>query len=207
MLPSQAVCAKPWSRSALRWAHVDMVRAQTARPTRSSASPKFPRASIRASNHVPTLTPNETRPYTISPRINDRKPRAYPYTNSPSPSTTKKGSPPAAQPIMQPTASLRVLGYRHLRLTTKDVNKGFYKGNRTGSMGSHTRYGGYRIDWAKVRTFAVPERLFEADFKVRLAPSSLFAGPSPRDHDRRGRSCRNKGATSLRASAAVRIRD
>ncbi|KAM0331616.1 hypothetical protein ACHAQA_003295 [Verticillium albo-atrum] len=67
---------------------------------------------------------------------------------------------------MQPTASLRVLGYRHLRLTTKDVNKGFYKGNRTGSMGSHTRYGGYKIDWAKVRTFAVPERLFEADFKL-----------------------------------------
>ncbi|KAL9945942.1 hypothetical protein ACHAQF_005141 [Verticillium nonalfalfae] len=88
---------------------------------------------------------------------------------------------------MQPTASLRVLGYRHLRLTTKDVNKGFYKGNRTGSMGSHTRYGGYKIDWAKVRTFAVPERLFEADFKVRLAPSSLFAGTPTGDHDRRGR--------------------
>ncbi|KAG7135300.1 54S ribosomal protein L27 like [Verticillium longisporum] len=76
---------------------------------------------------------------------------------------------------MQPTASLRVLGYRHLRLTTKDVNKGFYKGNRTGSMGSHTRYGGYKIDWAKVRTFAVPERLIDwAKVRTFAVPERLF---------------------------------
>ncbi|KAF4595638.1 50s ribosomal protein yml27 [Ophiocordyceps camponoti-floridani] len=57
---------------------------------------------------------------------------------------------------MRPTQALLVGRYRHLRLTTKDVGKGYYKGNRTGSMGRHTKYGGYQIDWAKVRTYVVP---------------------------------------------------
>ncbi|PFH59553.1 hypothetical protein XA68_12185 [Ophiocordyceps unilateralis] len=57
---------------------------------------------------------------------------------------------------MRPTQALSVGRYRHLRLTTKDVGKGYYKGNRTGSMGSHTKWGGYVIDWAKVRTYVVP---------------------------------------------------
>lgn len=66
---------------------------------------------------------------------------------------------------MRPTQVLSVGRYRHLKLTTKDVNKGFYKGNRTGSMGRHTKYGGYVIEWDKVRTYAVPQNLKE--FKVR----------------------------------------
>jgi len=65
---------------------------------------------------------------------------------------------------MQPTRALQVLRYRNLRLTTKDVNKGFYKGTRTGSMGRHTKYGGYVIEWNKVRTYVVPDL---TDFKVR----------------------------------------
>lgn len=65
---------------------------------------------------------------------------------------------------MRPTSPLQVGLYRHLKLTTKDVNKGFYKGNRTGSMGRHTKYGGYVIEWNKVRTYAVPQNL--KDFKV-----------------------------------------
>ena len=44
-----------------------------------------------------------------------------------------------------------------LRLTTKQVNGGYYKGNRTGSMGAHTEYGGYLIDWRKVRHYNVPD--------------------------------------------------
>lgn len=36
------------------------------------------------------------------------------------------------------------------------VGKGFYKGNRTGSMGRHTKHGGFVIDWKKVRTYVVP---------------------------------------------------
>ena len=56
---------------------------------------------------------------------------------------------------MRPTQSLGIK-FRKLQLTTKDVKKGFYKGNRTGSMGRHTKYGGYLIEWEKVRTYAVP---------------------------------------------------
>ncbi|KAI0870000.1 putative ribosomal protein [Hypoxylon argillaceum] len=59
---------------------------------------------------------------------------------------------------MQPTLAL--LGrFRKLRLTTKDIKKGFYKGTRTGSMGRHTKYGGYIIDWNKVRTYVCPPDL------------------------------------------------
>ncbi|EXF76077.1 hypothetical protein COL5a_010664 [Colletotrichum fioriniae] len=65
---------------------------------------------------------------------------------------------------MRPSPVLQVLKYRHLKLTTKDVNKGFYKGNRTGAMGRHTKYGGYVIEWHKVRTYVVPEGL--KDFKL-----------------------------------------
>ena len=55
--------------------------------------------------------------------------------------------------------------WRKLRLTTKNVNKGYYKGTGTGSMGRHTKYGGYVIEWPKVRTYVVPEGL--SAFKVR----------------------------------------
>lgn len=56
--------------------------------------------------------------------------------------------------------------FRKLPLTTKDINKGFYKGTGTGSMGSHTKFGGYIIDWQKVRTYVVPPGL--DSFKVRI---------------------------------------
>jgi large subunit ribosomal protein L41 len=67
---------------------------------------------------------------------------------------------------MQPTKALQILRYRHLRLTTKDVNKGFYKGNRVGAMGRHTKFGGYLIDWSRVRTFVVPDAAKDPSFKV-----------------------------------------
>lgn len=53
-----------------------------------------------------------------------------------------------------------------LRLTTKQVNGGYYKGNRTGSMGYFAKSGTYVIDWKKVRTYVVPENLDQ--FKVCL---------------------------------------
>src|SRR6266511_4288444 len=62
---------------------------------------------------------------------------------------------------------------RRLQLTTKQVGPGYYKGNRTGSMGEHTKWGGYVIDWTKVRTYVPPERLDA--FKVgssKLSPRS-----------------------------------
>ncbi|KAI1325027.1 mitochondrial ribosomal protein L27-domain-containing protein [Xylariaceae sp. FL0255] len=59
---------------------------------------------------------------------------------------------------MRPTQPL-LKAYRKFRLTTKDINKGYYKGNRSGSMGSHTKHGGYILDYKKVRTYVVPADL------------------------------------------------
>ncbi|KAK3054136.1 60S ribosomal protein L27, mitochondrial [Extremus antarcticus] len=57
---------------------------------------------------------------------------------------------------MHPTPPLfRAL--RRLPLTTKQGPHNYYKGNRTGSMGQHTKYGGYVIDYRKVRTFVCPD--------------------------------------------------
>ena len=44
-----------------------------------------------------------------------------------------------------------------LRLTTKQVNGGYYKGTRTGSMGAHTEYGNYIIDYRKTRHYNMPD--------------------------------------------------
>lgn len=64
---------------------------------------------------------------------------------------------------MKPSQSLMA----RLRLTTKQVNKGYYKGTRSGSMGFWANNGStYVIDWKKVRTYVVPENL--KDFKVRF---------------------------------------
>ncbi|KAJ5897413.1 hypothetical protein N7504_007701 [Penicillium tannophilum] len=50
-----------------------------------------------------------------------------------------------------------------LRFTTKQVNGGYYKGTRTGSMGQFDKKGNYVIDWKKVRTYVVPDDLDEFD--------------------------------------------
>lgn len=57
-----------------------------------------------------------------------------------------------------------------MRFTTKQVAGGFYRGTRTGAMGSHTSYGGYIIDYRKTRHYVVPD--FK-DFKVRLPSDSV----------------------------------
>ncbi|RYO75092.1 hypothetical protein DL770_005793 [Monosporascus sp. CRB-9-2] len=59
---------------------------------------------------------------------------------------------------MQPTQAL-LKRFRKLPLTTKDIKKGFYKGTRTGTVGRHTKYGGFVIDWSRVRTYVVPAGL------------------------------------------------
>lgn len=66
---------------------------------------------------------------------------------------------------MKPT---RIL-FRHIRryqLTTKQGPKDYYKGTRSGRMGDHTKYGGYIVNYDRVRTYVVPEGL--SSFKVRL---------------------------------------
>ncbi|OAX78382.1 hypothetical protein ACJ72_07314 [Emergomyces africanus] len=58
--------------------------------------------------------------------------------------------------MFKPTSSLNA----RLRLTTKQVNGGYYKGNRTGNVGYFgKKKGTYFIDWRKVRTYVVPEEL------------------------------------------------
>jgi hypothetical protein len=74
--------------------------------------------------------------------------------------------------VFTPTASLgRAL--RRLALTTKQAGKDYYKGTGSGSMGRHTKYGGYRIDWDKVRTYKVPDL---TDFHVCLASTISLLG-------------------------------
>ena len=72
-------------------------------------------------------------------------------------------SVPARFAMVKPTQPL----YRKLQrlaLTTKQVNGGYYKGTGSGSMGRHTKHGGYVIEWRKVRTYVVPAEL--KSFKV-----------------------------------------
>ncbi|KAL4928603.1 mitochondrial 54S ribosomal protein mL41 [Aspergillus undulatus] len=75
-----------------------------------------------------------------------------------------------------------------LRLTTKQVGGGYYKGNRTGSMGYFAKNGSYVIDWKKVRTYAVPENLDE--FKLTPFVTKLMAPTKSRytqDIERKGK--------------------
>ncbi|KAH0605209.1 uncharacterized protein H6S33_005191 [Morchella sextelata] len=85
---------------------------------------------------------------------------------------------------MQPTAPLH-RAIRRLALTTKMVNGGYYKGTRTGSMGTHTRRGGFVVDYSKVRTYVVPglEGFKLTPFVTRkMAPTvgaERYSGASP----------------------------
>lgn len=72
--------------------------------------------------------------------------------------------------MFKPTQALS-RKFRKLRLTTKDINKGFYKGTGTGNVGTHDKWGGFKIDYTKVRTYAVPPGL--DTFKVRFRPTFL----------------------------------
>jgi large subunit ribosomal protein L41 len=73
--------------------------------------------------------------------------------------------------MFRPTQAL-CKRFRKLRLTTKDINKGFYKGNRTGNMGRHDKWGGFKVDYNKVRTYVVPQGLdtFKVCALARFTP-------------------------------------
>ena len=71
---------------------------------------------------------------------------------------------------MQPTAPL-FRSIRRLALNTKQAGKDYYKGNRTGSMGKHTKFGGYLVDYKKVRTYVCPDL---AGFNVRKISSEFW---------------------------------
>ncbi|ETN37820.1 uncharacterized protein HMPREF1541_07443 [Cyphellophora europaea CBS 101466] len=65
-----------------------------------------------------------------------------------------------------------------VRFTTKQVGRGFYRGTRTGAMGAHTEWGGYLIDWRRVRHYNVPDL---KDFKLTPFVTSEM-DPTPRWH-------------------------
>ena len=73
---------------------------------------------------------------------------------------------PIFSTMFKPTRPL-LKARRRLALTTKQAAKkgGYYKGNRTGSQGWHTIWGGYIIDLRKVRTY-VPPGNFATDTKA-----------------------------------------
>lgn len=56
-------------------------------------------------------------------------------------------------------------GNKRVPLTGKQGNKNFYKGTRSTGVGSHTKHGGYVINYEKVRTFVVPANLSSCDLK------------------------------------------
>ncbi|KAK5091932.1 60S ribosomal protein L27, mitochondrial [Exophiala xenobiotica] len=58
---------------------------------------------------------------------------------------------------MRPTQPLFKRLKTRLAFTTKQVGKGFYRGSNVGSLGAHTRYGNYMIDWRKTRHYVVPD--------------------------------------------------
>lgn len=58
---------------------------------------------------------------------------------------------------MQPTSPLLSRAARKLRLTTKQAGHNYYKGTGSGSMGRHTKHGGFVVEWHKVRTYVVPQ--------------------------------------------------
>lgn len=74
--------------------------------------------------------------------------------------------------MVSPTQPLQ-RAVRRLALTTKQAGRGFYKGNRTGSMGSFVKNNRFVINPNKVRTYVVPDLSdFTVNHTLRLrAPS------------------------------------
>jgi len=62
---------------------------------------------------------------------------------------------------------------RRLPLTSKQGHN-FYKGNRVGALGRHTRRGTYQIDYNRVRTYVVPYNLKTSNVRPSLQPSLMI---------------------------------
>lgn len=63
---------------------------------------------------------------------------------------------------------------RQFQLTTKQGPKDYYKGTGSGRMGDHTKYGGYIVNYDRVRTYVVPQGL--DSFKVRQGGETWILG-------------------------------
>ncbi|CAD6501297.1 BgTH12-01549 [Blumeria graminis f. sp. triticale] len=85
---------------------------------------------------------------------------------------------------MKPTRALTKKISR-LALTTKQTNKGFYKGTGSGSMGDHTKHGGFIINWEKVRTYVPPTKDLK-DYKLTPFVTKKIWAPKGRFNDSKG---------------------
>lgn len=72
-----------------------------------------------------------------------------------------------AAAMFKPTPSLQKM-LRRLPLSTKQAGKEYYKGNRVGSLGTINKFGNFKVDWSKVRTYVVPQvDLANIDVRIR----------------------------------------
>ncbi len=71
-----------------------------------------------------------------------------------------------------PVPKFHLMGRRRYPLSTKDGKKDYYKGTGSSGIGRHTKYGGYIIDWSKVKTFVVPEEFQYSDLKTFVSSTS-----------------------------------
>ncbi len=63
-------------------------------------------------------------------------------------------------------------GNKRLPLSTKQGNKNFYKGTRSSGIGKLDLFAKYTINYAKVRTFVVPENLKDTPLKPLVSSSA-----------------------------------
>lgn len=49
---------------------------------------------------------------------------------------------------------------------TSKQGHNYYKGNRVGALGRHTKRGKYLIDYSRVRTYVVPKGLHDNDVSL-----------------------------------------
>ncbi|BFZ54298.1 60S ribosomal protein L27, mitochondrial [Savitreella phatthalungensis] len=68
-------------------------------------------------------------------------------------------------------------GARRLPLTTKQGHN-YYKGTRTGRTGTHTKHGGYIVDWSIVRTYPAPTSTHLTPFVSRKVLKSKSERPA-----------------------------
>lgn len=66
---------------------------------------------------------------------------------------------------------LTTRGSKRHPLTTKQGNKHFYKGTGSSGYGKVNRSGHYVVNWAKVRTYVVPQGLHSTDLKALVSPN------------------------------------
>lgn len=83
--------------------------------------------------------------------------------------------------MFKPTPSLQKT-IRRLPLSTKQAGKEYYKGNKTGTLGTIDKWGRFHPDYTKIRTFVYPAKGTE-DFEVSisLGPASKDGSPCTKD--------------------------